>query len=97
MNKMRFGAAYGAPPTFSSDVDSMGYLDIASLGLSASLLSDVAEWNEEFQETFCADYPPDSKLPSEVIAHNLRGASLVERIKAELGPHVSVEFIPLKP
>lgn len=98
MKNVRVSAVYGAPPIFCADVDNMGYVEPESLPLSQSLLADLAAWNQEYQETFCEDYPPDSHFPadSDRIEHNRRGLELCRRLERELGPDSSIEFRPQK-
>lgn len=98
MKKLRFGVVYSAPPFFNPGINEMGYVDISDLNLSPGLFLRLEKWNNEFQETFCDDYPPDSgfKKNDDLLAHNALGAELVDLIRNELGSSVSIEFVPLR-
>lgn len=98
MKKFQFGVVYGAPPIFNPDLEKMGYVEISELKLPPSLANDINVWNQQFQETFCDDYPPDSGFDSIVRLeqHNVRGAELALLLQKELGCHALVQFIPLK-
>jgi len=98
MKTFRLGAVYGAPPIFNPDVDEMGYIEPSDLHLSPHLLTQLEEWNAEFQQTFFEDYPPDSGFKSEDDRnrHNAHGADLATLLQRELGAGVRIEFIPLK-
>jgi hypothetical protein len=98
MKTFRLGAVYGAPPIFNTDVDEMGYTEPSELHLSPHLLARLDEWNDEFQQTFSDDYPPDSGFISEDdrTRHNARGSELATLLQQELGESVRIEFRPLK-
>jgi hypothetical protein len=98
MKKLRFGAVYGAPPIFNPDLDRMGYVEVSELKLPPSLAGDINVWNQEFQKTFCEDYPPDSGFDSlaRMAQHNTRGAELALLLQKALGGDTLVQFIPLK-
>ncbi|WP_155836871.1 hypothetical protein [Paraburkholderia mimosarum] len=98
MKTFRLGAVYGAPPIFNPDVDEIGYVKPSDLHVSPHLLAQLDEWNDEFQQTFSDDYPPDSGFNSEDDRkrHNTRGAELATLLQQELGAGVRIEFIPLR-
>lgn len=96
MKCIRLGAVYGASPIFCADIDKMGYVEPRSLPIAPSLVAAIKDWDQEFQQTFCEDYPPDSRFESEEarVQHNVRGVQLWKRLQKELGAGTSVEFIP---
>ncbi len=98
MKELRFGAVYGAPPIFNPDLDRMGYVEVSELKLPPSLAKDINIWNQEFQKTFCEDYPPDSGFDSiaSMEQHNAQGAELALLLQRALGRDALVQFIPLK-
>ncbi|MFL9872956.1 hypothetical protein [Paraburkholderia megapolitana] len=83
---------------FNSDVDEMGYVDLSDLHISLHLLTQLKDWDVEFQQTFSDDYPPDSgfKFEEDRNRHNERGTQLAALLEQELGTEVRVNFIPLK-
>lgn len=95
---IRFTAEYMAPPFFDTAPESMGHLEVKELGLSPDLERRVIAWDESFQKTFCADYPPDSGFheQSRVVEHNNEGTYLCELIQKELGSSTHVDYMPLK-
>ncbi len=98
MKYIKFGVEYGAPPFFNTDVDKMGHIDFDEMGLSNDLLSRIREWDNDFQNTFDENYPPDSGFKSEndVFLHNLEGKEISVLMQKELGKDFLVEFVPLK-
>ncbi len=98
MKEFRFGAVYGAPPIFNSDLEQMGYIDPSELNLPDSLCKAINTWTQEFQETFCEDYPPESGFDSleKRTLHNSRGRELALLLQKTLGDDTLVRFIPLK-
>lgn len=98
MKCVRFGAVYGALPFFNSEIDEMGYVDLDDLHLPSELLARIENWNNEFQQTFFDDYPPDSgfKTKDDLAQHNTLGIELAGLIQKELGSDLFVEFIPIK-
>ncbi|MBL0319314.1 MAG: hypothetical protein IPP74_08510 [Alphaproteobacteria bacterium] len=94
MKILRFGATYGAPPIFDPGLESMGYVDLADLRISDVLKWQIDLWNQQYQETFSDDYPPDSCFKSldELIAHNKRGNELSLLLQT---PHSSLKCKPL--
>ncbi|WP_131769675.1 hypothetical protein [Candidatus Protofrankia californiensis] len=71
-------------------------LDHAQLPISADLVAEISEWDRGFQETFNTDYPPDSGFltDEEARAFDALGHELALRLAWELGPQVSVEYVP---
>jgi hypothetical protein len=98
MKIFRMRAVYGAPPIFNPDIDEMGHVELSDLHISSNLLSQINDWNVEFQKTFYDDYPPDSgfKYDEDRNRHNERGAELAFLVQQELGAEVRISFIPLK-
>jgi len=98
MKSIRLGVVYGAPPIFCADIDQMGYVEPDCLLLTPPLVADLKAWNQDFQATFCEDYPPDSGFQSEDerLEHNKRGVQLWLELQQELGANMFVEFIPLR-
>lgn len=97
MKTFRLSAVYGAPPIFNADIDEMGYVEPADLGLSPNLIAELDKWNITFQKTFSEEYPPDSgfKSTSERERHNAQGAALALVLQNELGRDSMVQFVPL--
>jgi len=60
------------------DLDKKGYVEVSGLNLPAALIDDVDSWDQQFQATFCDDYPLDSGFDNveKMKRHNVRGVSL---------------------
>jgi len=97
MKELRLGAEYGASPMFDPNVEQMGHIAPSELGLPRSLIMDIEAWNQDFQSTYCDDYPPESGFssPEQVCQHNCRGLELTRRIQEVLGSDWTIKFIPL--
>ena len=67
-------------------------IDPASLGLSASLVSELKDWSDYWDETQISDEHGNSGFPGQAAlrAFEERGRALAERIGRELGPGVRV-------
>jgi hypothetical protein len=70
LKELRFGAVYGAPPIFDPDLDRMGHVEVSELNLPPPFIKDINVWNQEFQNTHCEDYPPDSGFDSSQVWNN---------------------------
>ena len=93
---IRFSATYTASPIFNASPEDMGYVDLSDMGLPQSLEERIDKWDQEFQDTYCAEYPPDSKFSSmeQLNNHNMVGLELSALLQDFLGSNYFVEFIP---
>lgn len=68
--------------------------DRYDLPLSDVLCDSIHEWDEEFQETYCDEYPPWGGFPDQETANRwlALGRKLAERLRQEIGPEISVEY-----
>jgi hypothetical protein len=69
-------------PTWDHEVGEP--IDANALGLPPELVARVVAWDERFQSTFDADYPPDSAFatPEAESAWRAEGDAIVEAIRA---------------
>lgn len=63
-------------------------------GVSKSLLQELDDWNEEFQQLLNPSDPASTEFPSEAAKQRWkeRGRELTKRLAEELGPHVRVTY-----
>ncbi len=96
MIHLRLGNEFFAPPIFCSNLDQMGHIEVNSLPISNELKDLISKWDQRFQKTFNADYPPDSHFLSPELRDNHieKGFNLAERLQIELGEGYSVEYTP---
>lgn len=81
-------------PIMIKDGDIFRHCDIQKLNCSDALKREIQTWDDEYQDTFNSEYPPDScfdTLDAEK-AHTERGAIIAERLQGELGDAYLVEY-----
>jgi len=86
MKKLHFEAEYLSTPLFDHSIESLGAVAPEDLPISQDLRNEINHWNQEFQDTFCDAYPPDSGFSTSDAELNFkrRGAILAERLRIEL-------------
>lgn len=96
MITLRLTNEYLAGPIFCPDPEGMGHIDVEDLPISMELKRAISDWDNEYQETFDDDYPPDSGFTSPDLeaAHKKQGVDLAKRLKKELGENYSIEYRP---
>ena len=96
MNKLILGSEYMADPIFCPDPDGMGHISVDDLPLSPQLRNEIRQWDAVFQNTFNADYPPDSKFSSdEAERHHIeRGRAIALLLQQELGDNYEIVYYP---
>lgn len=94
MIHLKFAKEYMAGPIFCSDPDNMGHIELIDLPISDDLRSAISLWNDEYQDTFNNEYPPDSGFNNPKVDRNHveRGRKLAEMLQNELGPEYRVEY-----
>ena len=92
MKKLSFGASYGAPPIFCHEANEMGHIDLRDVQVSPELKRAIQRWDDAYQLTFNADYPPDSDFKSAEAEFEFtkKGRELFEKLKSELGCEYSI-------
>lgn len=98
MKHLRLGVEYGASPIFNGNVEQMGHIELAELGISSLLMARISEWDAAFQRTFSEMYPPDSGFESEELrkSHDALGGELAALLQSELDGAAVVTFCPAK-
>lgn len=101
MRRFRLSPEFGAGPIWDDDWDGQQAIcpSPRSLGLSNQLASDLDAWQSDYDATL-ADYPPDSRFPSEAERRRWeqRGRELLERLRRELGATAAVRLqLPARP
>jgi len=94
MKKLHFEAEYLSPPLFDHSIESMGAVTPEELPISQNLCDEINHWDQEFQDTFCDAYPPDSGFSTQEAELNFkrRGAILAERLRMELAGKFQIEY-----
>ncbi len=71
-----------------------GPVDITSLPISDALKESISRWDQQFQDTFDNNYPPDSGFvsPNLRAAHINQGVQLAQWLQQELGKDYHVAF-----
>lgn len=94
---VRLWAAYLEEPVTMRDYGRLAHFEVKSLPISTALQEDLLAWDEQYQNTFDSEYPPDSDFESSDLrdAHNKQGIELSARLQDELGTEYEVEFKPV--
>ncbi len=99
MRSFYVAAEYGAGSVWEDDWDGVRDLNPtpSSLGATAELQAAFDAWELELERTLDPHYPPDGGFAttSELVAFNLVGQRLAERLQTELGPETVVRYLPL--
>lgn len=94
---VRLWAAYLEEPVTMRNAGKLAHFEVRNLPISTALQSELLVWDEEYQNTFDSEYPPDSDFKSSDLrdAHNERGMELSAKLQDELGTEYEVEFKPV--
>ena len=84
---------YGCSPVWRLSDQPAENIPISELPVSKKLRESLEKWDETFQSTFDADYPPDSGFgdSKDGEAFLSKGQALVEEIRKEL-PGSDIEY-----
>ncbi|MEE9453302.1 MAG: hypothetical protein V3V13_02820 [Paracoccaceae bacterium] len=94
MIKLRLAKEYLTCPVFCPDPENMGHINLGDLPISDELRQELVEWNQQYQDTFNEEYPPDSGFSSLELekTHVQQGAKLAKKLQINLGDTYSVEY-----
>ena len=95
MRRLKLMADYGCHPLWGTEADEIGEVDPASLPITRALVADLRRWAEAFDATLDPDDPLRSGFATAAARAAFRheGARLAERLAAELGEGVRVDYV----
>ena len=86
MYKLKFAFEYGCYPVWQQCKDGLDNLETNSLPISKELKQAISALDDQYQDTFNENYPPDSKFKTEQEEKFFirKRLELFKRLKAEL-------------